>query len=431
MPLDLFISWDTDFITDSDDSYRLNLFSRSHDLIDHIIYPPEDRITNEIIRKAINHLKLTVPDEETTPHHWELISYDDTGKVVDIVEGGIKVKEEHSFSLGWGAEMKHFNLPDNPAGKFKLDSQVTFSSHRSGWAYAIDSLKGLHNSQAEIFLDGFVENNFSWRRLVATDNAIIPYKTPWIGFVHNPFGAPDHFMTEHSPETYMEHYEWLKSLTTCKGLFCLSHHHADRVRRETGKLVSVVKHPTETHDVKIWNLANYEHEPVVMSIGWWLRNLRAIEALETPDVVKVQLWPYRKSEKEAIEKIRELKDKCIISQHSHQPVHNYYAISNESYDHHLAKSVVFIDLYASSANNAVIECIARGTPICINKLPSIVEYLGNDYPLYFNDYGDASRKIRDKKRLLEAHHQLMALRPTVTKEAFILGILESEVYQSL
>ena len=37
------------------------------------------------------------------------------------------------------------------------------------------------------------------------------------------------------------------------------------------------------------------------------------------------------------------------------------------------------------ANNIVLECIKYNTPIIIKKLPSIEEYLGTEYPLFFND----------------------------------------------
>ena len=57
----------------------------------------------------------------------------------------------------------------------------------------------------------------------------------------------------------------------------------------------------------------------------------------------------------------------------------------EEYDDILSKNIVFVDLFDASANNTVLECIIRNTPIIINRLPAVVEYLGAEYPLYFNN----------------------------------------------
>ena len=39
--------------------------------------------------------------------------------------------------------------------------------------------------------------------------------------------------------------------------------------------------------------------------------------------------------------------------------------SDEEYDKLLSENIIFVELYDSSANNLVIECIARNTPILI------------------------------------------------------------------
>lgn len=35
------------------------------------------------------------------------------------------------------------------------------------------------------------------------------------------------------------------------------------------------------------------------------------------------------------------------------------------------------------ANNLIIECIARNTPIVVNRMPGTKFYLGPDYPLFY------------------------------------------------
>ena len=57
----------------------------------------------------------------------------------------------------------------------------------------------------------------------------------------------------------------------------------------------------------------------------------------------------------------------------------------EEYDDLLSKNIIFIDLYDASANTVVVECIARKTPLLVTRLDAVIEYLGKDYPLYFDN----------------------------------------------
>jgi hypothetical protein len=62
-----------------------------------------------------------------------------------------------------------------------------------------------------------------------------------------------------------------------------------------------------------------------------------------------------------------------------------YTDTFEEYDKLLSENIVFIDLFDAAANNTVLECILRRTPIIINKLPGTRYYLGDDYPLFFDN----------------------------------------------
>ena len=62
----------------------------------------------------------------------------------------------------------------------------------------------------------------------------------------------------------------------------------------------------------------------------------------------------------------------------------------------------------TSANNAVVECIVRNTPLVVNRLPALEEYLGKDYPLFFDRIEDATRLFAVDK-ILEGHTYLKDL----------------------
>ena len=63
----------------------------------------------------------------------------------------------------------------------------------------------------------------------------------------------------------------------------------------------------------------------------------------------------------------------------------YYTNTNEEYDQLLTENIVFVDFFDAAANNTILECIARNTPIICKKTEATVEYLGKDYPLYFDN----------------------------------------------
>lgn len=69
-------------------------------------------------------------------------------------------------------------------------------------------------------------------------------------------------------------------------------------------------------------------------------------------------------------------------------------LTDMEYDRLLSQNLVFLDLYDSSANNALVECIVRGTPVLVNPLDAVVEYLGVDYPLHFDNLAEAALKRR-------------------------------------
>ena len=71
------------------------------------------------------------------------------------------------------------------------------------------------------------------------------------------------------------------------------------------------------------------------------------------------------------------------------------ALSNEDYDEFLTSSISFLNLIDTSANNGVIECIARNIPLLVNAHPAVVEYLGEGYPFYYMSQEGANKKIND------------------------------------
>ena len=71
-------------------------------------------------------------------------------------------------------------------------------------------------------------------------------------------------------------------------------------------------------------------------------------------------------------------------------------LDNKEYDELLSNNIILLDVFNASANNTVLECIVRNTPLLVLKHPAIVEYLGINYPLYFNNIDELNKIINSE-----------------------------------
>ena len=363
------------------------------------------------------------------------------------------------------ASLPHTRLKNHADGKLNLDGQITFRSHRSGWAYALRALAPLHNERGILF-DGCIENNFARRHWQAgirdatilddlktrglfkqlttsEEQGVVPYKQPWVGVVHNPPNMPEWFHYHESPQKIFEKPIWKKSLETCRGLFALSEYQAAWLRARTHLPVTVVRHPTE-FPARRFEFEKFLANPrkKIIQVGWWLRQLSAIERLPLArnnplGYEKLRLVPHFFADADAY------LNALITAElaREHWELEPRYAentralqhVDNALYDELLSENIAFAFMYDASANNLVVECIARATPLLINPLPAIVEYLGEAYPLYVQDIEQAATKALDLDLLQQAHKYLETLntRQKLTGEFFLTSVQASTIYQSI
>lgn len=326
-------------------------------------------------------------------------------------------------------------------GKISLAHQMMFISHRYGWNYAIHALKPLHNPDGVLF-DGYLENSFVWKNY--QDGQVkVPYQQPWVGVLHNPPNMPAWFNYSNAPQSIMAQPDWQESLEHCVGLFCLSEYQAKWVRSQTQKPVSALIHPTGTPNAQ-FDFERFLENPKkkIVQLGWWLRKLNAIYQLpiergSLPGYQKVRLSNAISPEAEARIKAWEDKEKeaenlSFESAYVENTIEQG-RLSDTAYDQLLTENIAFVSLHDASANNSVIECIARATPLLVNPLPAVVEYLGKHYPLYFDTLSQAAERVADLQRVQAAHQYLKTcdIRPRLSAESFCQSFRESEVYQLL
>ena len=319
--------------------------------------------------------------------------------------------------------------------KLNLGRQLSFYSHRSGWNYVLNEMVAL-NSTSGVYCDGFLENNFSWRKSESIIQKLIPYNKSWIGFLHNPPNMPPWFSDNNAYcNAILQDPYFLDSLRKCKGIFTLSEYHAQFIRQYLPFVqIESVLHPTEIPAVQ-FDFERFIKNPnkKLVTIGWWLRRLNALYTVQPEDYQKIRLLPNNKC-KETImrlEKIEELINNQTVSIEQRESVQILDFLPNNEYDQILAENLVYLDLYDSSANNGIIECIARGTPLFINRLPAVVEYLGDAYPLYIDNQIELENKIKDVDLIRRTHLYLKSIRYKIEIECFLNNIVNSKIYKSL
>jgi hypothetical protein len=314
--------------------------------------------------------------------------------------------------------------------KINLEGYWQPSHHRSGWRYALDSLRSLHSAQGVLF-DGFVEKKFVWGSDPGErHNAWAPYSRPWVGVLHNPPRIPDWFnMNGQSPSDILRTPCWQQSMASCCGIFTLSNYLKHWLEQRVPVPVCSLYHPTEIPETQFSPLKFRQNkQKKIVQIGWWLRKFESLYRLRVQGFGKLLLdlgqgW---------IDDIRNV-ELAGVGQPEIDSVELSPYLDNQQYDELLSQNIAFLHLYDSSANNALIECIARATPVLINPLPAVLEYLGPDYPFYFHTLAEAARKAEDTSLVLAAHEYLRqpALRQKLTGEYFLRSLVHSEIYRQL
>lgn len=318
-----------------------------------------------------------------------------------------------------------------PGGRINLAGQTVrkYGSHRSGWSFAVSCLKTFHHPGGTK-VDMFADLSFS---ADATVRKV--YHTPWIGFLHVPPAVPEWLHSGMANESVFNTPEWKQSVPHCKGIFTLSDYHARILQPKFPFPVVSLVHPTGL-TAPMWDKERFRNNPgkKLVQAGWWLRKTTSIYFLKVPGYQKIVL-----------QKPDAAMDRLMAREADHfglagkltpeitGQVSKVAYLSDKAYDQLLTSNVVFLDLFDASANNAVIECIARATPLLVNPLEAVVEYLGTEYPLYFQSLEEASEKAENTDLINRAHQYLLEYggRERLKGTYFRACFESSSIYQQL
>jgi hypothetical protein len=104
-----------------------------------------------------------------------------------------------------------------------------------------------------------------------------------------------------------------------------------------------------------------------------------------------------------------------------------YVDTFKDYDYLLQTSIVVLPLYDAAANNSVLECMVSNTPFFVEKNEGTIEYLGVDYPMFFNDITEINLIINDKELLINKYQKTHEYLIKIDKRQFSYKKFYSEI----
>jgi polysaccharide pyruvyl transferase WcaK-like protein len=382
-----------------------------------------------------------------TEYYWGLLSKLDNGKNINELKEDIKwlIKEEikkgdNTFYYKM-VEYTNYNInyiPEKGINIHYFSQDDMKGLHRAGWEYVISNIDNIATFNGNALLcDLYVDRTFHWNYDICHKLGIIPYTKKWIGFIHH---TDNETYTNYNIIELFKKQYFIDSLAYCKGFIVLSKYLKKRLMNILIKNgyysipVFILYHPTEfvnnTFDITIFEK---EKEHKVIQIGAWYRKIDAIFKLELGsnklNFIKYALngpamnGYYNKLSK--TDNIAMISRDCIsrdnlerdneLSDDELKSVKLINELSSSDYDKLLISCIIFIYLIDASAANTIIEAIVRNTPILINKIEPVVEYLGSGYPFYYESMEEATGKLNNMKLIKKTHEYLKKMDKTFLK----------------
>ena len=290
--------------------------------------------------------------------------------------------------------------------QFKPMYSIENLEHRGGWKYVLNNLNNIdfYNNNSDIYFYDIIERYF-----IFDDIHIIGNK--WAGILHCTPKAPPYLDIINIKKLFLKK-KFIDSLKDCIFILTLSTYVLNFLKKEFIKNnldieVYMIKHPVIDQEVIYFSIEKYikNENKYLIQIGQQLRKMTSIFKVNINEKYK-KLWllgtkNYRKCKYLLNEEIKYLK----IDKINMNDIFLYYTEIFSEYDELLSKNIVFVDLFDAAANNTVIECIIRNTPIIINKIEGVIEYLGENYPLYFKNLSEVNDLLSTHK-LINAYNYL-------------------------
>ena len=296
--------------------------------------------------------------------------------------------------------------------KLNVSNPIIWDHHSGGWKTIVDIIQKNFSTENGIRFVSAIEDEI-------LENGAI--KEPWVGFMHQ---VPKQSLNFPDVSRILEMEDWKISQKSCLGIWVLCDYLKQYLDKHIkGIKISTVLYANEEKQLK-FNYDSFlkkENKQIVF-IGEYLRNYQAFLELNVENYSK--LLPLgNKTIERFISK---------FSSDSLSSVNIVNRLSNSEYESLFADNIFFLNLFDAVAVTTVIECISHCTPIIINKVGALPEYLGNEYPLFYNKISEVNALFSDDL-LLSAHEYLQQdfIQEKIKLASFINNFYNSEIYQLL
>jgi hypothetical protein len=294
--------------------------------------------------------------------------------------------------------------------------------HRGGWSSVIDNIYNLqlyYNHSNIIFYD-VLEKDFLW------DPSVIDNKK-WFGIIHCTENTPNYLNIINISNLFVKNSKFLNNIHNCLFLIALAPNVIDYLKKKFDELnihvdLHLIKHPID-HETGIpfFSIDKYikNTNKTIIQIGQQLRKMTSIYLLNTN---LKKLWLTGTKNHNKIYKLFQHECKYLNLGHLNiNDVPNKYTETFAEYDELLSENIVFIDLFDAAANNTVLECILRQTPILVNKIPATIYYLGENYPMFFEKLEDIPNLITIQN--IKKTHNYLKTVDTINTNEFISRVV--------
>jgi hypothetical protein len=255
--------------------------------------------------------------------------------------------------------------------------------HRGGWHQLLNYLLSrnyLTNDSGTLFLD-LIEQHFVWGFGASITE-------PWVGISHMTPNTPSiHSLCDFN--LLLKNQQFINSLPLCKGLVFLSNYMREYADKALNNQVKTffIKHPV-AEDILHFDFHHFKNNTnkKVIFLGKQMRKISSIYLLDTR--FKKGWMPGLPSKDNAFTLIKKEVDMLglrAFRDFNPKNVEFMYVEDYQEYDNLLRKNIILIDFFDASANNSVVELLRGNIPFFVKRLPSIEEYLGKDYPMFFDN----------------------------------------------
>ena len=226
-------------------------------------------------------------------------------------------------------------------------------------------------------------------------------KQDWVGIIHDPEDTQLYYIDR----SIINNDNFKQSLPYCKGLFCMSHNLKKWIMQEIKPnfFVDVLYHPISNKNLIEFQIEEYKKNKCIIQIGNWLRKTYSIFKINTN--INKEILPWGQRTQNEMQYFLN-NDNMILTELEKGSVVKTSHICDNDYNKIFNNKIIFLNLYSSTANNVIMECIKANNPIIINRLEPIEEYLGKEYPLFYDNLTDVSTILENDELILKAFNYL-------------------------